>query len=618
MDLLASMGTPSHLLRCIKACITTPMFSVAVNGELAGFFASGRGLIQGDPLSPFLFIIAMEAFSRSLSLAVGRPGFEFHPKCKEVNLSRLCFADDIFLFSKGNASSVQVFMDELSNFESLSGLQVNRRKSAALMAGVSENVKNDILNTTGFAMGRLPLKYLGVPLISTRLTHSDCQPLIDKILLRIQAWTSRSLSYAGRLQLISSVLYSIQTYWCSMFIIPKFTCAKIEQMFNRFLWSGTVDNARRAKVSWKSICIPREEGGLGLRRVKHWNDAAVMKHIWKLFYRKDSIWVAWVRTVLLKGGSIWSTKTPSRCSWSWRKILQFRHRMRLFIRHRVFRGNGTFLWHDFWNPMGPLLSVFGETIVYDSAIQRDALVASVLDSSRWNWLVANSADLITIKNSCADIVPDDSRDDIISWTQTQSGIFTVSSAWNTFRPRSSKVEWYSAVWFNQAIRRHSFVVWLGVHDRLSTQDKLLKWGLLNSTSCVFCSRNIEDHNHLFFECTFPANIWKRVLMLCGESRMPRTWDNEFLWVIGCKGKSLCSITKRIAWGAVIYHVWRQRNARIYEKEFTNADTIFNIICNDVRLRITSLRNFPNIPANLSMCERWHFNPGILGSLVNHT
>ena len=186
--------------------------------------------------------------------------------------------------------------------------------------------------------------------------------------------------------------------------------------------------------------------------------------------------------------------------------------------------------------MGPLLSVFGERIAYDSAIQRDALVASVLDGPRWNWPVANSADLITIKNSCADIVLDDSRDDIISWTQTQSRIFTVSSAWNTIRPRSCKVEWYSAVWFNQAIRRHSFVVWLGVHDRLSTQDKLLKWGLLNSTSCVFCSRNIEDRNHLFFECTFTANIWKRVLMLCGESRMPRTWDNEFLWVIGCKGK----------------------------------------------------------------------------------
>ena len=136
------------------------------------------------------------------------------------------------------------------------------------------------------------MKYLGVPLISSRLSHSICQPLLDKIIAKIQSWTSRSLSFAGRLQLISLVLYSIQTYWCSMFIVPKITCYKIEQIFNGFLWSGKDVNARRAKVGWKSLCRPKEEGGLGLCRIKDWNDAAIMKHIWNLFYRKDSIWVA--------------------------------------------------------------------------------------------------------------------------------------------------------------------------------------------------------------------------------------------------------------------------------------------------------------------------------------
>ena len=85
-----------------------------------------------------------------------------------------------------------------------------------------------------------------------------------------------------------------------MFIIPKFTGYKIEQIFSGFLWSGKDVNARKDKVGWKSLCLPKEEGGLGLRRVKDWHVASIMKHIWNLFYRKDSIWVAWVQEVLLR------------------------------------------------------------------------------------------------------------------------------------------------------------------------------------------------------------------------------------------------------------------------------------------------------------------------------
>ena len=152
-----------------------------------------------------------------------------------------------------------------------------------------------------------------------------------------------------------------------------------------------------------------------------------MKHIRNLFYWKDSLWVAWVQRLYLRQGSVWSAKIPSNCSWSWRKILQLRDRVIPFIRHKVCNGVGTFLWHDFWNQIGPLLPSFGERIIYDSAIHRNAHVAEVICGGRWNWPIANSADLIAIKNSCRDYPLDETREDIISWSLTPSGVFTISS-----------------------------------------------------------------------------------------------------------------------------------------------------------------------------------------------
>ena len=84
-------------------------------------------------------------------------------------------------------------------------------------------------------------------------------------------------------------------YWRSFFIIPKYTISKIEKIFSSFLWSGKMWSARHVKIRWESVCVPKEESGLGLRRVKYSNDANVMKHIWNQFYMKDSLWVAWVR-----------------------------------------------------------------------------------------------------------------------------------------------------------------------------------------------------------------------------------------------------------------------------------------------------------------------------------
>lgn len=209
-------------------------------------------------------------------------------------------------------------------FESLSGLQTSPKKSTLFCAGISDGTKVQLVDCLQIREGKLLVRYFGVSLISSRLNVANCATLLDKITHRMHSWLSKNLSFASRLQLISFVLYSIQVYWTSIFCLPKKVIHVVEQKFSRFLWNGKVDGVAKAKVSWKDLCVPKQEGGLGIKSLEVWNRASMMRHIWSLFARSDSIWVAWVKVNLLRGRSFWHVNIPQNCTWTWQKLLKMR------------------------------------------------------------------------------------------------------------------------------------------------------------------------------------------------------------------------------------------------------------------------------------------------------
>lgn len=125
IDVLYTLNTPPHLIAWIRACITTPRFSISINGSLEGYFERKRGLRQGDPLSLYLFVLAMEVLSKLLSGPSSLLGYKFHYRCAKLNLNHLCFADDILIFAYGNGAAVDQITDVLGKFELMSGLKVN-------------------------------------------------------------------------------------------------------------------------------------------------------------------------------------------------------------------------------------------------------------------------------------------------------------------------------------------------------------------------------------------------------------------------------------------------------------------------------------------------------------
>lgn len=181
-------------------------------------------------------------------------------------------------------------------------------------------------------------------------------PLIEKIRARISSWTARHLSFAGRLQLISSVIHSLTNFWISAFRLPSACLKEIDRLCSAFLWSGPTLNNKKAKVSWEDICKPKEEGGLGLRSLKEANKVSCLKLIWRIV-SANSLWVQWIRIHLVRKNSFWSLKyTTSLGSWMWRKLLKYRTIAKEFIKLEIRNGEQTHFWFDIWSPMDVCLT----------------------------------------------------------------------------------------------------------------------------------------------------------------------------------------------------------------------------------------------------------------------
>lgn len=115
------------------------------------------------------------------------------------------------------------------------------------------------------------------------MRKSNFRPLLEKIEARFNSWTVKHLSFAGQFQLIQAVIYSTISFWTSIFILPNECIRILERMCNAFLWQGAPQSAKGAKISWISVCTPKNEGGLGLKRLEDWNQFLALKLIWLLF-----------------------------------------------------------------------------------------------------------------------------------------------------------------------------------------------------------------------------------------------------------------------------------------------------------------------------------------------
>ncbi|XP_030504024.2 uncharacterized protein LOC115719211 [Cannabis sativa] len=268
-EMLIGYGFPDQFIQLIMCCIRTPKFSLLFNGSMCGFFNAKRGLRQGDHMSPLLFVLGMEYFSRIFQKIGNWPGFKFQDRCSTLKLNRMCFANDKLIFNNGDFISIMLLRKGLKLFSSTSGLMPNEQKTAIYCSGMPEPEVVRILEASNFTRSSLPFS-------------------------KVKMWSSRNLSYMGRVTLGNA---------------------------------GTQDGAGPGFVAWEKICLPKGAGGLGFRNIQEWNVAAMARYVWDIASKKDCLFVKWIHNVYLKDRQWWDYDAD--CSWYWKKLVGVKNKLKL-------------------------------------------------------------------------------------------------------------------------------------------------------------------------------------------------------------------------------------------------------------------------------------------------
>lgn len=349
LAILEARGFDSKWIGWISTILNTGKISILLNGVPGRWFSCRRGLRQGDPLSPFLFIVVADVLQR---LAFDCDDLR-HPIVPDLSCPVLQYADDTLILVPATMTAIQALHGVLSAFSIATGLTINFHKSTFVPLHVDAAVANSLASVLGCSLSSFPQTYLGLPLSPTRLLVSDYAPLIAAFDKYLSGWRARLLSAGGRLVLTNAVLGSLAAYYMCSLKLPTTVLEMLDSRRRAFLWTGE-DRCSGAKslVAWDSVCYPFVEGGLGIKDLECQNHCLLMKFVHKFLSPCSPPWKVWVQRMY---PNIFRHRPDSFLA---RLIYDELPRYRSITSVQLGRGDTTAFWLDHWVGDGPLFSSF--------------------------------------------------------------------------------------------------------------------------------------------------------------------------------------------------------------------------------------------------------------------
>nr|KYP65907.1 Putative ribonuclease H protein At1g65750 family [Cajanus cajan] len=423
-------------------------------------FGPKKGLRQGDPLSPFLFIVVAEGLTGMMREAVSQNSFGgVKVGSQQVPVSIIQYADDTMFIGEANLQNVMTIKSMMRCFEMVSGLKVNFCKSNFGALGIESGLVESYAHLLNCKILSFPFTYLGIPIGANPRKKDTWRPIVIKIQKKLSSWKCKVLSMAGRVCLLNSVLTSLPLLFLSFFRIPPSVSKEIVSLQRNFLWGCKEDQRKICWISWDRVTLPKKMGGLGVKNIIRFNMALLAK--WSS--RRDSLW--WRDLVVVCGGLEQDNWFDRKVKWS------------------IGSGSRVRFWLDKW--IGPicLASLFPRLFTISEQQNQFIQDMGYWTGHRWAWQLHWRRERFEweipleqqLMQRLLECNPRARQVDSWWWLGEPSGTYTVRSAYSAITSEAdvgSNIGAPSSVWSIPAPPKAKIFAWRMMSRGLPTVDNL--------------------------------------------------------------------------------------------------------------------------------------------------
>ncbi|XP_057444610.1 uncharacterized protein LOC130736850 [Lotus japonicus] len=517
---LKQMGFPASWVSLIMKCVTSVSFSIMLNGNPQPTFEPHRGLRQGDPLSPYLFILCGEVFSALIEksiLSSDLTGLKISRHAHAI--SHLLFADDSVLFARARVEEALCLKKILTIYERASGQMINLDKS---MLSISRNVPDNCFHELKQLLNVKAVesydKYLGLPTIFGKSKSRIFHFVKDRVWKNLKGWKEKFLSRAGREVLIKSVVQAIPSYVMSCFILPDDLCADIDRMVSKFFWGGDPSRQGLHWTKWETLCKSKTDGGLGFRDFKPFNLALVEKNWWRIYTKPESLLARIFKAVYFNNCDLRLAKKGFRPSYAWSSIMKISWIFESGGMWRIGDGTKVNLWTDKWFPSGSS-PIYRQDLAVELALSK---VANLINHEQHSWkrdLIEHVFSPSTAEEIISIPLSINGGPDVLFWPTDSRGQYTSKAGYNFLMNQASRAApsssssvlftagFWKGFWASTTLPRCKEVSWRAVSGYLPLRAKLFRCHVDVDPGCNMCAEENETEEHLFMHCPAARQVW---------------------------------------------------------------------------------------------------------------